>query len=126
MERALAHQKVSGKRHDHQRQYAFNQVLMNAGQQRNAQRNAQKCRSQQPAGASQVDFPPVLHDDYRGDNDRKENGDGSGDLNRNTERQQRNCNQRLAKAKGRPNQSGEKHHEKNVQSGCIQFPCLNP
>ena len=99
---------------------------MKAGQQCNPQRDPQECRGQQPTGASHVDFPPILYDDHGSDNDRQENGDGSGDLNRDTEGQQRHSNQPFAKAKRRPNQCGEKHHEKDMQSGSVQFPTLTP
>jgi len=43
------------------------------------------------------------------------------DLNRNTERQQRDCDQRFAKAKCRSNQSGDKHHEEDMQNGRVKF-----
>src|ERR1700691_3849186 len=86
------------------------EMLMSTGQQRNAQWNTRKRRCQQPARTAEVDHPPVLYNDDAGYCDREKNGDRSSNLDRNSERKQRDGNQGFAKTKSRADHRGDEHH----------------
>src|SRR5579871_891328 len=101
--KSLCHQAISGESHDKDPQHRFYCLLMEACQHHDTRGNAQKGSGYEPGSAVEVDFFPVLYDDDCSNGDGYKNGKGSGNLDRNTECQQRNRNQRFPKTKGGSN-----------------------
>jgi hypothetical protein len=84
---------------------------MAAGQKQNAQWDTQQGREDEPRRASKMNVLPVLHNNDGSDGNRHQHNQRSGHAERNTEGEQRNRNQTLAKTECRSNQRGDKYDD---------------
>ena len=88
--RPAADQRICGKRHDDDRERAFDEAMVAFRQQHETQRYAEQRRNHEPSRAAHVDVPPVLCDDDRGDSNRNQHGQRGCDANGDTDGEQRN------------------------------------
>lgn len=106
-ERGAADQGIDGEREDDDSQRSFDEALMAAGEKQEAERNAEQSGEDEPAGAAEMNFPPVLHHHDERDGDGEQHYERRGGVQGNEESEQRNGDEALAKAEGGANQRGD-------------------
>ena len=94
---------------------------MGAGEQEQADGNAEERGKNEPSSAEQVDFFPVLYDDDGGDGDRNQHGERGGDLQRKAEDEQWNRDETFAESEGGADQRGDEHDKKNEGRGEVDW-----
>ena len=97
---------------------------MAAFEQPKAEWNAGQRGKQEPAGATKMNLPPILHNNYAGNRDGDKHGEWSSYLERNKEGQQRDSDECLTKTECGADQRGDEHDEQNANECCVDvdFP----
>ena len=112
----LGCQRINRKHGNDEAEDNFHHMIVDRNQQQQPQRNAEQRRDDQPGCAADFDLSPILNHNHRGNQDRYQNRQRRGDGNGNTQGQQGNRNQRLAKAERGPNERGEENYRQHI--GC--------
>jgi len=102
-------------RADDDAKHAFDNRFGDRPQQQQAERNAGRAREHQPHGDRHLHVSPVLGDDNRGDGNRNHHRNRRGGLDGQGERQERDGNQRLAKAECRAHERRAEQDGDDVQ-----------
>lgn len=113
-EPATAGERIRRKRNDDRGEHALHHTLMCAGQQQQAHGYPGQGRKQEPHRAAEVNVPPILRDHDGGNGDGEQHRHRRGHLERDHGGQQRNSNERFAKAEGGANDRRQKDDQQNV------------